>query len=328
MTKKQLRSMVLAIFTAVFLSACGAESSSKDDSTPYGAGLHTFTEDVQLCTPYLGSSSLDQWADWDPDNAGGVLGRLFDPGMGEDECLYTHSVILDDHIELANRFSDHWDQDGEHTRDGVTMTVDTSVESVVIPYLKQYIFGGMSVAVDRILTLKSGALTIRMAFAADGEKETIVEQYEIGDTEAGVFYAIRDGDHRALWQASVRGARTQHMWEGNVAQKWFRITECTDSGTNWEVMGGGSVAREDEMMAFRARSHEDSEPEDEFYLSISLEELNNGTIPAAGVVDAAVDLPDGVDAPLAYITKSSGKCLGFLGYFAYPNDVDELDWVF
>ncbi len=327
MTKKQLRSMVLAVFTAVFLSACGAESSSEDDSAATGAGLHTFTEDVQLCTPYLGSSSLDQWTDWDPDNAGSVLGRMFDPGMGGDECLYAHSVILDDHIELVNRFSDYWDQDGEHTGDGVTMTVDTGVESVVIPYLDQYIFGGMSVAVDRMVILQSGDLTVRMAFAVDGEMETIVEQYEIGDTDAGVFYTVRDGDYRALWQASVRGARTQHMWEGDVAQKWFRITECTDAGTNWEIMGGGSVADDDSMMAFSSRSHEDSGSEDEFYLSISLEELNNGIIPAAGVVDAAVDSPDGVDER-AYITITSSKCLGFLGIFAYPNDVDELDWVF
>lgn len=326
MTKKQLRSMVLAVFAAAFLSACGAESSSEDDSAASGAALHTFTEDVQLCTPYLGSSSLDQWAGWDPDNAGGVLGRMFDPDMGGDECLYTHSVILDDHIELVNRFSDYWDQDGEHTADGVIITVDTSVKSVVIPYLAQYIFGGMSsVAVDRMVTLQSGDLTVRMAFARDGQKETIVEQYEIGDTEAGVFYAVRDGDHRGLWQASVRDARTQHMWEGNVAQKWFRITECTDAG--WEVMGGGSVAGDDSMMAFSAISHEDPESEDEFYLVISLEELNNGVQPAAGVFDAAADPPDG-EEERAYITKTSSKCLGFLGNTAYPNDVDELDWIF
>lgn len=327
MTKNQLRSMVLAVFTAVFLSACGAESSSDDDSAASGAVLHTFTEDVQLCTPYLGTSSLDQWDGWDPDNAGGVLGRLFDPGTGEDECLYTHSVILDDHIELVNRFSDYWDQDGEHTADGVTMTVDTGVEAVVIPYLDQYTFGGISVAVNRMVTLQSGDLTVRMAFAVNGAVETIVEQYEIGDTEAGVFYSVRDGDYRALWQASVRDARTQHMWEGDVAQKWFKMTECTDAGTNWEVLGGGSVAGDDSMMAFRARSHEDSGSQDEFYLAISLEDLINGTIPAAGVVDAAVDSPDGVDER-AYIVETSSKCLGFLGNFAYPNDVDELDWVF
>ncbi len=325
MTKKQLRSMVLAVFTAVFLSACGAESSSEDDSTATGAGLHTFTEDVQLCTPYLGSSSLDQWAAWDPDNAGSVLGRMFDPGMGGDESLYAHSVILDDHIELVNRFSDYWDQDGEHIGDGVTMTVDTGVESVVIPYLDQYTFGGMSVAVDRMVILQSGDLTVRMAFAVDGEIETIVDQYEIGDTDAGVFYTVRDGDYRALWQASVRDARTQHMWEGDVSQKWFRITECSDAG--WEVMGGGSVAGDDSMMAFSAISHEDPESDDEFYLAISLQELNNGTSPAAGVFDAAADPPDG-EEERAYITKTSSKCLGFLGNTAYPNDVDELDWIF
>lgn len=322
-----LRGAILAVFAAACLSACGVESGNEDDFAADGTMLHAFTEDVQSCTPYLGSSSLDQWADWDPDNAGGVLGRLFDPAMGEDECLYTHCVILDDHIELVNRFSDYWDQEGEHTSDGVTMRVDTGVESVVIPYLDQYIFGGMSVAVDRMVTLQSGALTVRMAFAIDGKKETIVEQYEIGDTEAGVFYAVRNGDYRGFWQASVKEARTQHMWEGDVAQRWFRITECTDAGTGWEVMGGGSVARDDSMMAFSARSREGSRSEDEFYLTISLAELNSGNRPATGIIDAAVDSPDGVDER-AYITKTSSKCLGFLGNFAYPNDVDELDWVF
>ncbi len=322
-----LRGVILAVFTVVCLSACGVESGSEDDSAADGSALHAFTEDVQLCTPYLGSSTLDQWADWDPDSAGGVLGRMFDPEEGADECVYTHSTILDDHIELVNRFSDYWDQDGEHTLDGITMTVDAGVQTAVIPYLDQYIFGGLSVAVDRMVTLESGTLTIRMAFAVDGENETIVEQYEIGDTEAGVFYTVREGDYRGFWQASVRDARSQHMWEGDVAQKWFRITECSDAGTNWEVMGGGSVTDDDSMMAFSARSHEDSVSEDEYYLTISLRDLNNGTVPATGVADAAVDSPDGEDEQ-AYITKTSSDCLGFLGFFAYPNDVDELDWIF
>lgn len=326
MSQMTWRGMMAAGFMAVFLAACGTESSNEEGSSGNGTGLHTFTGDVQLCTPYLGSSTLDQWADWDPDNAGSVLGKLFDPAVGSDECIYTQSVILDDHIEMVNQFSNSWNDNGGHTIGNMTATVDTQVETVIIPYLGQYFFGGMAVAVDRVVTLVSGSLTIRMAFAVDGARETIVEQYEVGDTEAGVFYALRDGDYRAVWQASVKDARTQFVWEGDVADKWFRFTQCTDAGNNWEVMGGGSVAGDESRMAFMARNHANSASEDEIYLAITLEELMEGAPPAAGIFDAGANPPDGSDEQ-AYITQGRSECFGFLGLFNYPNDVDELDWL-
>ncbi|HOD71875.1 MAG: hypothetical protein BWZ01_00997 [Deltaproteobacteria bacterium ADurb.BinA179] len=326
MSNTMLKGLIWAVFLAVCLSACGSETSGEDSGGNGDIGLHSFTGDVRSCTPYLGSSSLDQWSDWDPDSAGSVLGKLFNPSDGKDECLYTHFVTLDDHIEMVNRFRGHWDENGVHTMDGVTATVDTDVTSVIIPYLGQYFFGGMSVAVDRMITLESGSLTICMAFAIDGGLETVVERYEIGDAVAGVFYAVRDGDYRGVWQASVRDARTQFMWEGDTVEKWFRLSQCTDTEGNWEVMGGGSVADEGAMMAFMARNHANSASEDEYYLTISLQDLMNGSMPDAGIFDAGANPPDG-SAEQAYITPGGSECFGFLGLFEYPNDVDELSWL-
>ena len=112
MSNTMLRGLILGVFLAMCLGACGAETSDEDSVGNDNIELHSFTGDVRSCTPYLGSSSLDQWSDWDPDSAGSVLGKLFNPSDGKDECLYTHFVTLDDHIEMVNRFRGHWMRTG------------------------------------------------------------------------------------------------------------------------------------------------------------------------------------------------------------------------
>lgn len=323
------RLAVLLFFMLVFfLAACGTESTSTssnndgDDDSLSGSTLKLFSDDVKECTPYLGTSTLDEWSDWD--SSTGILARLFDPDKGLDESMYTHIELLDTHIGMVNDFSDYWDKNGQHTVNDTTATIDTSVASVSIPYLGGLFQGFMnSIPVDRVVSIQSGELSLHMAFLIDGNREVIVEQYQIGSSKAGVYYTIRNGDDLKIWHASVRDRKVQFMWEGDTGNQEFKITECTDSGTNWQVMGGGSIYDENSEMAFMARNTETDDSEKEYYITITLEELTAAD--PQSIINAAVTAPTG-NGVLAYIYEDSQDCLGFFKIAEYPSQVSDLAW--
>ncbi|HOS97720.1 MAG TPA: hypothetical protein PLU54_08710 [Deltaproteobacteria bacterium] len=329
--KMRLVGMAAGVFlVAVMLTGCGSEGSDEDgaDITP-GTELAYFTDKVKACMPYLersspstGTTDLKAWNGWNPRATSTVLGKLFDPGIGGDECLYTQLEILDSHIEMANAFADEWGTSGSYTKGGVTAVVDTSVTTVVIPYL-----GVDSPPVSRLITMTDSSqdLTVHMAFSflTNPPGQTLVSQYVKG-TESGVYYAWFEGDKVRIWHASVGDRKVQMWWEGNTAEYWFKISECTDAaGLNWEAMGGGSIDPVAGGMAIMARNNATNFSEDRYYLTLSLDELEDAD---------EVDIIDGGEAPpsgtgvLAYITEGNSLCLGFLGVREYPDEVDDLAW--
>ncbi|HQJ09456.1 MAG TPA: hypothetical protein PLF54_10680 [Deltaproteobacteria bacterium] len=208
--------LLSAFIVVSFLAGCGDDSPSGGSDNPTTAALETFTDDVRGCTPYLsntfslgGSNDLSQWAAWNPNFTGTVLGKLFNPDNGGDECFYTHIEILDSHINMVNEFRASWEAGGQHTINTMTATINNTVDSVAVPYLKLYHPGLVNVAVDRVITIVSGSLTVNMAFKIDGTRQIIVEQYTDGSTLSGVYYAERDGNLLRIWHASVRGSKVQ-----------------------------------------------------------------------------------------------------------------------
>ena len=329
MKKARIFFSIAIIFFLAGLTACGTES---DNST--GTALSTFSTEVKSCTPFLedsgedlGDNSLDAWAAWDPQALESVLGKLFNPDIGQDECIFEQIAILDSHIAKVNEFLEYWGEDGTYTIGDMTATIDNDTGSVYVPYLRTFFSELTSVPVDREITLIDSGddLTINMAFLVDGGAEYIVTQYATGSTQAGVYYTERDGEELRIWHASAGTDRVQFTWEGDTGDKSFKITQCTDATGNWEVMGGGSVVDDESEMAFMARNDDTNTSNDEYYLTITRQELNDGTEPAGGIIDEGITEPDG-SGVLAYITEGEPECFGFLGVGAYPDDVDELEW--
>jgi len=336
---RSLRNMIAlgAILLTAMLNNCGGGGGgggSGSGSLDNGGGaasaqLSTFTNDVSACMPVLGASSPDpgeaglgEWSAWDPMASGTVLGKLFDPGIGGNECFSAQVELLDSHIAMAQEFADTWDTSGTYTRGNITAIVQTDVPAVTIPYL------AFDIPVERLITLQvpDEDLTIHMAFTLDGDDQTIVEQYEIGDTQAGVFYSWKEGNEAGIWHASIGESKVQFMWQGDSLDKSFIITECTDAaGGNWEVMGGGSVASSASEMAFMARNQDNNASSDAYYLAISLADLMDGT--PQPIWNAGTNPPDpGTNAVLAYVTEEDINCFGFLGNREYPADLTELAW--
>lgn len=336
---RRLRNMIAlgAILLTAVLNNCGGGGGgggSGSGSIDNGGGaasaqLSTFTNDVSACMPVLaasspdpGGASLGEWSGWDPMASGTVLGKLFDPGIGGNECFSAQVELLDSHIAMAQEFADTWDTNGTYTRGNITAIVQTDIPAVTIPYL------AFDIPVERLITLQvpDEDLTIHMAFTLDGGDQTLVEQYEIGDAQAGVFYSWKEGNDAGIWHASIGESKVQFMWQGDSLDKSFIITECTDAaGGNWEVMGGGSVASSASEMAFMARNQDNGDSLDAYYLTISLGDLMGGT--SQPIWNAAANPPDpSIDAVLAYVTEEDINCFGFLGNREYPADLSELAW--
>ncbi|HVN71344.1 MAG TPA: hypothetical protein VMU10_04915, partial [Desulfomonilia bacterium] len=130
------------------------------------------------------------------------------------------------------------------------------------------------------------------------------------------------------WFAGIGDHKVQGWLEADTGSKTFAISECTDaSGGNWEVMGGGSVAGSTSGMAFMARNDQnnDSSDSDTYYVNISLNDLENGTLQP--IINAAAVSPTPSTGAEAYITDGNPVCLGFLGIQNYPNTLDDLAWV-
>jgi hypothetical protein len=326
---KSMRIMIVwIVFSAALFSGCGSESTSETNGTT-GTELSPLTDDVKSFSPVLdvsnpatGGISLADWSAWDPTKTGSILGKLFDPANGGDECIYTKMEVFTSHLEMANEFADQWDVSGTYTKGNVTAIVDTSVSTIGIPFLAP----DFDIPVERLITLQKpdDGLIVHLAFTLDDEgNQTIVEQYTIGDEASGVFYVWKLGENVRVWHASIATRKVQFMWEGNTADKSFKMTECTDAaGGNWEVMGGGSIASDTSEMAFMARNRENNQSLDEYYITITLQDLEGG---AEQTISKKTGSLDG-SGVLAYITVGNTKCFGFLGMQEYPDSLDDLAW--
>ena len=214
--------------------------------------------------------------------------------------------------------------EGEATAGDDTATVETEVAGVDVPFLKWFFQEVMSVPVDRIVTVRSGSLTVHMAFRIVGDREVIVEQYTSGTTDAGVFYAIRNGSSLGVWHASVTDSDKgiQFMWDGDMEDRTFRLSVCTDAGGNWEAMGGGGVESSSEM-AFMAKNNATASSDREYYITLDISDFNNSS--DVTILDAGLNPPNGSGA-LRYVTDDSEDCLGFYPPGDFPQSVDDLRW--
>jgi len=330
---------LLALFTAalIVLTGCGGGGGGGggNDSGTAGTKLGLFSEQVKACTPYLnkgslstGESNLTDWNSWNPGASNTVLGKLFDPANGKDECIYSKLQVLDSHIQLVNQFSDRWLTSGVYYQGNITATVNTTVSTVTIPFLALDL--GILDPLDRLVTLNvpDQNLTIHMAFLQDSGKQTILEQYSIGASESGVFLARVIGNDVEIWCASITESKVQIMWEGNTAEKSFRISACTNASTsdyNWEIIGGGSIASSTSEMAFMARNDSNNSSVDEYYLTITYDGLQNGT--AQTILNAGTTPPNPSVSVLTYIIEGNDNSLGFLGIDQYPNTLEDVAWV-
>jgi len=305
----------------------GSNSNNGNNSTVAGTQLSLLSEQVKLYIPYLDDdlaasvgSSLGEWSSWDPGNSGTVLGKLFNPENGKDECIHSVLQMLDSHIQMVNQFSGQWVTSGTYVHGNITATVDTSCTNVTIPFLNADFPG----VIDRLVTLSvpDQNLTIRMAFAQDGLNQTIVEQYTIGYSESGVFLARNSGSRIQVWVSAVNDSNVQIMLECSTSEGWFKITEASNaSGGNWEVIGGGSISGPSSQMAFMARNNANNSSNDEYYLTISLEDLENGSDQT--VMNAQSTPPSSsTNDVLAYISGEN-----FFIDPKYPVSLDELAWV-
>jgi hypothetical protein len=324
----------------IVLAGCGGggggggnnSDDNGNDNGPVGTKLSLFTGQVTSCTPYLSIGSLSSapgsllgdWNSWNPDVSGSILGKLFDPANGQDECIYSQVQVLDSHIDLVNQFSDRWLISGTYFQGTMTAVVDTSFTTVTIPII------GLDTqdTMDRLVTLTDPTkdLTIYMAFYQSGGNQTIVEQYVMGNAVSAAFYAKIIGNDVRIWFARIGDHKVQGMWEGNTSTKTFKISECTNASEgNWEVMGGGSVANSTSKMSFMARNNKNTNSSDSYYITTTLSGLENGTLQT--ILNALARQPDPNTDSEAYITVGNASCLGFLGIGQYPSTLDDLAWV-
>jgi hypothetical protein len=334
--------LALSAGALIVLAGCGGGGGGGSNDTggngnktgPVGTKLGLYSDRVKSCTPYLSIGSLSSatgilladWNSWSPDVSGSVLGKLFDPANGKDECIYSQVQVLDSHINLINQFSDQWLTSGTYTQGTMTAVVDTTATTVTIPFL-----GSDSPdTMDRLVTLSDPAqnLTINMAFYQSGSNQTIVEQYVMGNAVSAVLLARIIGSDVQIWFASIGDHKVQGMWEGDTSSKTFKLSECTNaSAGNWEVMGGGSVANSTSEMAFMARNNQNnnSSDSDTYNITTTLNGLENDTLQSIFNADAKPPNPN-TDMAQAYITDGDPECFGFLGIQNYPNTLDDLAW--
>jgi hypothetical protein len=319
----------------------GSDTGGNGNNTgPVGTKLGLYSDRVKSCTPYLSIGSLSgatgsllaDWNSWNPDVSGSVLGKLFDPANGKDECIYSMVQVLDSHIQLINQFSNNWLTSGTYSQGNNTAIVDTTIRTVTIPFLGfDSDLLNLLQPLDRLVTLSvpDQNLTIHMAFSQNGSSQTIVEQYVIGNTVSGAYLALIEGNVVRIWHAGITGSKVQFRWEGNTNEKSFKISECTNAaGGNWEVMGGGSIASASSEMAFMARNNQNNNSSDSstYYVTLTLSSLENSTLQPIINVLAQPPNPN-TDIVQAYITEGNDSCLGFLGIDQYPNTLEDVAWV-
>ncbi len=340
--------LALVIGTLMVLAGCGGGGGGGGDDNSGGDGnnngtpgtkLGLFTAQVKTCTPYLnkgslsaGTSNLADWNSWNPGASSTVLGKLFDSANGGDECIYSQIQVLDSHIQLVNQFSDSWGTSGTYSQGNNSAVVDTAIRTVTIPFLGfDSDLLDLLQPLDRLVTLSvpDQNMTIHMAFSQEGGNQTIVEQYVIGNTQSGAYLAMIEGNVVRVWHAGITGSKVQFRWEGNINEKSFKISECTNAaGGNWEVMGGGSIASPASEMAFMARNDQNNNSSDSYtyYMTTTLSGLENSTLQPIINVLATPPNPN-TDSVQAYITEGNDSCFGFFGIGQYPNTLEDLAWV-
>ncbi len=335
----KIRLVLIALFFGVFAGCGGGGGGGGEDADDQvdnnvtgGTKLRLFSEQVILYTPYLdetasssAGSDLKDWSSWDPGVSGSVLGKLFNPAIGRDECIHSLMQVFDAHIRMVNEFSGQWGMPGTYSQGTMTAAVVTAVSTVSIPFLNADFPGD----IDRQVTLYEPTqdLTVNMAFAQDGENQTIVEQYSLGFSESGVFLGRISGNRIQVWMAVLNDSKVQIMWECDTSENWFKITEASNaSGGNWEVMGGGSKNGSTGQMAFMARNELNNSSNDEYYLTVTESALEDRT--EQTVLHAQANPPSpSANEVFAYITEGNPQCPDFFFDPKYPYAIEDLAWL-
>jgi hypothetical protein len=354
--------LVLLAVIALSLTGCGSSSSSSttNDGGSSTTELSTYAEDVAECSPtYTGTSedvpggeensSITLWAGWDPDEEYSVFWKLI--AQSGNESLYGPIEMVDMYIEMINQYSAGWSTDGEteiEYQEGMTatMTVDTTVESVTVPFFTDSEGDPIVQAVNRLITVEADAMNLKMAFTVDGDEEALVVRFERTDsdgTETAVFYATRADDGQIDIKSACYVDYTAQddyygafMWSGNpdAAEPWFALSQFTNAaGGSWILAGG----EPDGDMAFLSIRNDDnnvgeSGSDEACYLICQLANVGNGDAFTGTIYREETDMsPAALLAAnptwtsLNYIIDGGEDCLGYID--EYVGQSDDLDWV-
>lgn len=228
---------------------------------------------------------------------------------------------------MINYLQTYWTADGTYPDVNLgiegavaTVTVDTSVTSVTIPY-----FGGTQ-AVDRLITVEGdfdGEFICQMAFTASGGEEAVVAWSKmIENNDISVFYGRRAADGlMTLWGACYADKATVdtaddfygvYKWIGNPDEGWFAATQYMNGAGGSKVLAGGEP---DGEMAFLAIRNDDAVGPVPHYLVSTIANLTGGT----AIADADILNEDDDGLPLQatrdvfkYIEVGNAACLGYL----------------
>jgi hypothetical protein len=339
--------VVLLCVWVLTLSGCGGSSG---DGASAPAALTTFSEDVALCTPQVESEGLPgaedagpmtiaDWSGWNPSAQSTVLYNLLTQDCVEG--MFDPITKADMFITILNSLRDYWQTDGVH--EGVTLgdesmtltmtvTVDTSVKSVTVPFFTDD--GGQPVeqAVDRLVTIEGtmtggDSINAQIAFSTSADGEAIVVRtYFVDKGETSMFYGIKNdvtGELDASAACFVdEGAdgnfEVALKWHGNTQEGTFALTQYKNSCGNTHILAGGEAAGD---MAFLAQIGTDTGAGgDPWYIVCNTANLNGTQVDE--FLNAAISL-DGDDRPvLDYIKEGNSSCLGYLN--SYPESADDI----
>jgi hypothetical protein len=358
--KKSGLAGILAVFIcvlAISISGCGGggggSTSNNGSNTGEPVLLSTFGDDVAQCTPQVQSSSssvvsagisaedggtITDWTGWDVTQDNTIFHNLFTTDCIEG--LFDPIDKVDMFITIINSFSDYWQVSGEY--DGVTLpifntsatlTVDTSVESVNIPF-----FGGTQ-AVDRLITIQgtivdAAEFEAQMAFKTGSDGEAIVVWTHFPDKgETSMFYGTKNAEgEMEAWAACFVDKGTPETtddfqmalkWKGNPDEKIFAVTQYKSGGMTGNILAGGSP---DGDMAFLAQFVSDDDITangDPYYLVCTLTDITENTEPHPTIINGAITPPLQADNDvLKYIENGNASCLGYLS--SYPEQASDV----
>jgi hypothetical protein len=359
--KKGLTSMLIVLLCAwtLTMSGCGGGgSSSGDSSTP--AALTTFGADVAECTPQLASgesegfaedissedgSTITDWTGWNPAAQYTILNNLLTPDCVEG--MFDPIDKADMIINALNELQDYWQTDGVYqdvtvpleiagttATLNVTMTVDTSVKSITVPFF------GSTQAVDREITLEgtiardgdSDNIDAEIAFATTDAGEVVVARTVFEDKgETSMFYGSKADGELDAWAAcyvdeGTPGVSSEDFhvalkWHGNPSEKVFALTQYKGSNEHeTKILAGGHA---DGDMAFLASSTDDLiDNTNPYYLICTPDILDGSSLVVPDVYIGTGLAADTSNAVLNYIKDGNASCLGYLD--SYPADASDV----
>jgi hypothetical protein len=360
--KKSVLASILAAFVcflAISISGCGGgggggSTSNNGSNTGEPVLLSTFGDEVAECTPQVQINrvssaeeeqpadeymrTITNWSGWNVTQDTTIFHNLFTTDCIEG--LFDPIDKADMFITIINSFSDYWQVSGEY--DGVTLpifntaatlTVDTSVDSVTIPF-----FGGTQ-AVDRLITVEGSidginGFEAQMAFSTGTDEEAIVVWTYFPDKgETSMFYGTKNASGEMdAWAACFVDHGTPETtddfqmalkWKGNPDEKRFAVTQYKSGGITANILAGGSP---DSEMAFLAKL--DSADDiiangDPYYLVCTLTDITENTEPHPAIINGAMTPPHQADNDvLKYIENGNDNCLGYLA--AYPEQASDV----